>query len=135
MKKLIVLIFILGILVLASPIPTPTPGFQPIVKSQGDVTISAKPLTLSVEALPSFEIIMDTHNVLLDFDMTAVASLTDTEKKTYGKPVWQGTKPGGHHQKGTLTFPVLLTNRPEKMELTFRDIDGVSIRNFVFSAL
>lgn len=141
MKKLIALIFILGILVLASqgstlqvqpsPIPTPTPSFQPIVKSEGDVTVTVRAIVLAVGENPVFEVTMDTHNVILDFNIAAVAKLTDALGKTYGTPEWNGTDPGGHHQKGTLTFPIPLTKLSEKVELTFRDIDNIPVRTFM----
>ena len=93
----------------------------------GNVKIIVTPKTLAVGEKPSFDIVFETHSVDLTFDVTQISSLIDEKKKVFNQSNWEGSKPGGHHREGTLTFNTAL---PEAkfIELIIKDVAGVSQR-------
>ena len=80
---------------------------------------------------------MDTHSVPLDgYDLSTLSSLS-TERGVVVTPVkWESPR-GGHHRRGTLTFPQtqsdgaqVIDSATKYVELTIRTIDGVAERKF-----
>jgi hypothetical protein len=86
---------------------------------------------------PVFDIAMDTHAVDLDgYDLGQLAVLRVDDGATIQPIGWDAPK-GGHHRKGTLTFPraaadgrVVLGPQTRTVELIIRDVAGVPERSF-----
>jgi hypothetical protein len=94
------------------------------VDDQASVTITVTPTLLSAESGEwKFDVVMDTHSVELDQDMTKVAVLIDEQRKEYRALNWEGPT-GGHHREGILTF-TKITPSPKSVELKISDIGGV----------
>lgn len=122
---------------------TPSPNNQPStglqdeslvrVSDEGGVLVEVTPLNLRSpgEGL-DFQISMDTHSVELDYDLLAIATLTDDQGNTYQPTAWDGPR-GGHHMSGILGFNSaadILRPGIAFLELELRDIAGVAIRTF-----
>ena len=88
------LAFIGGFLVFYKPKPTSLPSqenssvsetqqkWETKIDDQASVTVTVTPIILSVESEEwKFDVVMDTHSVELDQDMTKVAILTDDSGK------------------------------------------------------
>ncbi len=68
--------------------------------SAGAVTVSIQPLVIG-EAGARFRVAMDTHSVDLSFEPEASLQVGGT---SWGRGVWVGDGPGGHHRQGELRF-------------------------------
>lgn len=107
---------------------TPAAPWEAKTDDQASVTVTITPLDISPESPEwRFNIVMDTHSVELDEDVTKVAVLVDDRGKAYTPLAWQGTS-GGHHREGILVFSPL-TPKPESIELKISGIGGV-MRSF-----
>ncbi len=97
--------------------------------SAGNVTIEITPQDLSAGKPAKFDISFDTHSVSLDFEVSKIAELFDSQNNKYADSLWEGTAPGGHHRSGTLTFikPLAATG---EVTLVLQNIAGVSERKF-----
>lgn len=94
------------------------------VDDQASVTVTITPTLISEESKEwKFDVVMDTHSVELDQDMTKVAVLIDEQGKEYKALNWEGPA-GGHHREGILTF-IKITPFPKSVELKISDIGGV----------
>ena len=92
--------------------------------TQASVTVAVTPLDLSPQSKEwKFSIIMNTHSVELDQDMTKVAVLIDGRGNEY-KPLNWGGLVGDHHREGMLTFSQI-TPTPKSVELKISGIAGV----------
>jgi len=131
------LAFIGGFLVFYNPKPTSLPTqenssvsetqqkWETKIDDQASVTVTVTPIILSVESEEwKFDVVMDTHSVELDQDMTKVAILTDDSGKEYGPVRWEGAPAGGHHREGILFF-VPITPYPQHLKLNIKDVGGV----------
>ena len=131
------LAFIGGFLVFYNPKPTSLPTqenssvsgtqqkWESKIDDQASVTVTVTPIILSVESEEwKFDVVMDTHSVELDQDMTKVAILTDDSGKEYGPVRWEGALAGGHHREGILFF-VPITPYPQHLKLNIKDVGGV----------
>ncbi len=95
---------------------------------QASVTVSVTPVEMSGQSQEwKFDVVMDTHSVELDQDMTKITILVDDQGKEYKPISWDGPT-GGHHREGILTFSKI-TPTPKSVELKISDIGGV-IRTF-----
>ena len=130
------LAFIGGFLVFYKPKPTSLPSqenssvsetqqkWESKTDDQASVTITVTPTLLSAESGEwKFDVVMDTHSVELDQDMTKVAVLIDEQRKEYRALNWEGPT-GGHHREGILTF-TKITPFPKSVELKISDIGDV----------
>ena len=144
-KKIIIsiltLVFIGGFLVFYSPKAVSTPPTQnnsdifgtvqkweSKIDDQASVTVTVTPTLLGEKSeVWKFDVVMDTHSVELDQDMTKVAILIDEQGKEYKAQSWDGSI-GDHHREGVLTFGKI-TPTPKFVELKISDIGGV-IRTF-----
>ena len=73
--------------------------------NQAGVVITVTLSNLSFESNEwKFDVIMDTHSVELDQDMTEIAILTDDSGKEYSPARWEGVPAGGPHREGGLGF-------------------------------
>lgn len=135
------LVFIGGFLVFYNPKPSSTPAqnnsdvsdspqkWESKIDEQASVTVTATPSDLGIESKEwKFDIVMSTHSVELDQDMTKVAVLIDDNRKEYSPVGWEGAPAGGHHREGILTFNKI-TPTPKFVELRMAGIGGV-VRTF-----
>ena len=97
--------------------------------NQATVSITVTPIDISSQSKEwKFDIVMDTHSVELDQDMTESAVLIDGQDKEY-KPIgWEGPS-GGHHREGVLVFDPI-EPMPKYIELKIKNIGGVTERLF-----
>lgn len=103
------------------------------IDEEASVTVAVTPLNLSDKSATTldFEIALNTHSVDLNYDLTAIATLsTDTGEKVQPTK-WDGPAGGGHHRAGTLSFPQL-KQRGQTLTLTLRGIADVSERTFTW---
>lgn len=120
----------------SAPVPSNTDVFgasqkwESKVDDQAAVTITVTPSDISPNSQEwRFHVVMDTHSVELDQDMTRIAVLTDESGKEYKPLRWEGAPPGGHHREGVLVFAVI-EPVPQAVELNVKDIDGIPERSF-----
>lgn len=106
--------------------------YETIEQPEGNVTVIVTPLTLETGKPPVFQIVFETHSVDLSFDVSTITTLTDDTGILYGVPVWNGTPPGGHHRKGTLSFSQPLTPSIQQVTITFLNIADVPKRTFAW---
>jgi len=78
-----------------------------------------------------FNVAMNTHSVNLDqYDLGELAVLRDDTGNEYHPISWDSA-PGGHHRRGTLTFPVpdsLSQGKAKYIEMVIRDVAGIEER-------
>ena len=118
--------------------PSPSSGsssLEPInglVQSNtgGSVTIDVEWIKAG-DSLLMFDVSMNTHSVDLDeYDLGELAVLRDDTGNEYHPDSWDSA-PGGHHRKGTLTFPIpdsLSQGKTEYVEIVIRDVAGIKER-------
>ncbi|KKR68317.1 MAG: hypothetical protein UU10_C0027G0010 [Parcubacteria group bacterium GW2011_GWF1_40_6] len=101
------------------------------IEEQASVTVVVTPIDLSLNSKEwKFDILMDTHLVELDQDMTKISLLVDDQGKEY-KPIrWEGAEAGGHHREGVLIFNEI-TPTSKSVELKISNIGDV-VRSFVW---
>ena len=134
---ILALAFIGGFLVFYKPKPTSLPSqenssvsetqqkWESKTDDQASVTVIVTPSDLSLESNEwKFGVVMDTHSVELDQDMSSVAVLVDDGGKEYKSLRWEGSQPGGHHREGTLVFNPI-TPYPQNLKLKIEDIGSV----------
>lgn len=109
--------------------PPPT-SYETKESEASNVTVIVTPKDLSFGKPARFDVMFDTHSVNLDFDVAAIATLTDDQGNTFGTPIWSGDPPGGHHRKGTISFPQTLSPRATLFRLIVSDVAGVPQRVF-----
>jgi hypothetical protein len=110
--------------------PSPQQKWEAKIDEQENVTVTVTPIDLSSQSKEwKFDVIMDTHSVELDQDMTKVAVLIDDQGKEYKPLAWDGPT-GGHHREGTLTF-ARITPTPKSVELKITGIADV-VRSFMW---
>lgn len=101
------------------------------IDDQGEVVVSVRPLAMSPDSGPRFNIVLDTHTIELDTDLMANAVLL-VGAKEYQPLAWDGDLPGGHHRQGTLAFPPL-TKIPDTVTLQIKNIGAVDARIFTWT--
>lgn len=103
---------------------------SPQVNSEGSVEVEVTPVEVSGTSDQwKFKIVMDTHSVELDQDLTMVTRLVDDKGNLYTPLSWDGAPPGGHHREGTLSFAPVFP-RPERISIVVTDIGNIAERNF-----
>lgn len=125
---------ILGVWIIAAKkntAPSQSSAYQAQTNEAGNVTVIVTPQELGTGNPAVFQIVFDTHSVNLDFDVALIADLRDEKGNSYGPAAWKGDPPGGHHRKGTLSFPTPLKKVPA-ISLILKDIAGVKERTFVW---
>ena len=131
------LAFIGGFLIFYNPKPasSPTNGNSEVISAeqkweskideQASVTVTVTPSNLSLESNEwKFDVVLSTHSVELDQDMTQVAVLVDDSGNEYKPLRWEGAPAGGHHREGTLFFAPI-TPYPQHLKLNIKDVGGV----------
>jgi len=115
-----------GFLIFYNPKPE---NWESKTDNQAAVSITVTSIDISSQSKEwKFDIVMDTHSVELDQDMTESAVLIDGQDKEY-KPIgWEGPS-GGHHREGVLVFDPI-EPMPKYIELKIKNIGGVNERLF-----
>ena len=142
--SILALAFIGGFLIFYNPKPASSPTennsetldtiqkWESKIDEQASVTVTVTPSDLSLESKEwKFDVVLNTHSVELDQDMTNVAVLMDDDKEY--KPLrWEGAPAGGHHREGVLVFSPI-TPAPKSIELKITGIaDTVRTFNWQF---
>ena len=97
---------------------------------QASVTVTVTPTDISLQSKEwKFDVVLNTHSVELDQDMTKIAVLVDGQGKEYKPISWEGPV-GGHHREGMLIFNQITPN-PKSVELKISNIGDV-VRSFVW---
>jgi hypothetical protein len=119
----------------SSQTQSPTPVvLDTKIDSQGVVTVEVTPLTLSSnDSNWTFDVGLNTHSEELNQDMMKAAVLVDDVGNEYKPISWDGSVPGGHHRRGTLTFSKV-TPVPKTIELKISNVD-VPVRTFVWNII
>ncbi len=100
------------------------------IDDQASVTVTITPADISAQAKEwKFNIVMDTHSVELDQDMTKIAILVDDQGGEYIPLRWEGPV-GGHHREGVLVFEPVKSNL-KSLELKILGLADVN-RSFVW---
>ena len=105
-------------------------SLAPQINSEGSVEVEVTLVEIS-DASDSwqFKIVLNTHSVELDQDLTKSTLLFDNKRNQYEPLSWDGAPPGGHHREGVLTFrPV--SPQLSSIELVIKNIDGIPERKF-----
>ena len=83
------------------------------------------------DGLLIFDVSMNTHSVDLDgYDLAELAVLRDDTGNEYYPVSWDSAA-GGHHRKGTLTFPLpdsVSQAKAKYIEMMIRDVAGIEER-------
>ncbi|MEM2237815.1 MAG: hypothetical protein QXR26_07125 [Candidatus Caldarchaeum sp.] len=95
-----------------------------VVNDANGLVVEVMPLPLSFGQDINFRVKMDTHVGDLDFDLTEVAYLEDSNGQMYLPKGWSGSPPGGHHREGILSFPPL-SGKPRSIKLVLEALYGV----------
>jgi hypothetical protein len=97
------------------------------------VTVQVTPVNLmGSDPTLDFRVVLDTHAVELDYDLTQLAVLRDEGGNLYRPVAWDGPR-GGHHLDGVLRFgprPEILLSGGQYLELELRDIARIPTRVF-----
>jgi len=96
---------------------------------RASVTVAVTPTDIKAGSKEwKFGVVMDTHSVELDQDMTKSTVLIDDQGKEYKPLSWEGPV-GGHHREGVLIFDAVVP-LPKYFELQIRDIGTSAVRLF-----
>ncbi len=107
-------------------------GLEAKTNEEGPVKVDVTPLDVSQNSkLWKFNIVLDTHTVELDYDLTKAVSLFDEQGKEYKAVNWEGPGPGGHHIEGNLIFNTI-TSLPKEIEIRILKVGDVAIRSFIW---
>lgn len=103
------------------------------INNENFVAIEVKPIKFSYNKTDvKFDIIIDTHQGSLDFDLTKISVLEDDKGNFYNPLGWEGSPPGDHHRSGILSFPKL-SERTKFIKLTLKNVYDVPERVFEWS--
>ncbi len=97
--------------------------------NQGAVTVDVTPLNLGEQGNTlDFDIAMNTHSVNLDMDLAALATLETDTDLSVTPTAWDAPR-GGHHVRGTLSFPASVGGKSfladaKKLTLIIREVDA-----------
>ncbi|MEK6983927.1 MAG: hypothetical protein AABX33_05115 [Nanoarchaeota archaeon] len=90
-------------------------AFQTLISNENNVEFQVTPVSPS-----EFQIVISTHSVDLDFDLTQISTLNDGLGNIYKPLKWEGSEPGGHHRSGILKFPEI-NSITKSIKLEIRD--------------
>ena len=97
---------------------------------QASVTVTVTPTDISLQSKEwKFDVVLNTHSVELDQDMTKIAVLVDGQGKEYKPLSWNGSEPGGHHREGVLIWNAIEPT-PKSVEIKIKDISEIPERSF-----
>jgi len=104
-------------------------GLESQTNYEGAVVVSVVPIK-SIDDSWGFEIILDTHSVELNDDLTKTSILI-ADNKSYYPIAWDGDSPGGHHRSGILRFNFILP-QPTSITIKILEVGGIKERNFIW---
>lgn len=97
------------------------------------VTVEVTPVNLFDGGdMLEFRIVLDTHAVELDYDLSKIAVLRDDKGNEFRPATWKGPT-GGHHVSGVLSFPErqkITDSGAKYLELQISGVGGVPTRQF-----
>lgn len=108
----------------------PTSDLEPQTNNDGPVAVTIIPKKPAGAGIWEFEMVLETHSVELNEDLTKAAVLI-ADSKNYEPVDWEGDPPGGHHRKGILRFAPI-SSQPRSITLKIRQIGGIEERNFTW---
>ncbi len=116
--------------------PPPAYGGKPVAQQptqsndEGQVTVAVTPLNLDRQDSPlEFRIALDTHSVPLNYDLAQMATLRTDQGSPVAAQSWDGGR-GGHHLRGTLSFPAVNLSGATWVEVDVQGVAGVPDRVF-----
>ena len=105
-------------------------SLDPQINSQGTVEVEVTPVEIpDTSDLWRFKIVLNTHSVELDQDLTKTVLLFDNKRNQYTPLSWDGAPAGGHHREGVLTFRPI-SPQPSSIELVVKNIGEIPERKF-----
>lgn len=103
------------------------------INSEGEVEVEVTPVEISESSdLWQFKIVLTTHSVELDQDLTKVTLLFDDKGNIYQPVSWEGTPPGGHHREGVLSFRSIKPQTPS-LRLVIQNVGETKEREFTWN--
>lgn len=103
------------------------------INSEGEVEVEVTPVEISESSdLWQFKIVLTTHSVELDQDLTKVTLLFDDKGNIYQPVSWEGTPPGGHHREGILSFRSIKPQTPS-LRLVIQNVGETKEREFTWN--
>ena len=101
------------------------------IDDQANITVTVTPTLLGEKSGEwKFDVVIDTHSVEVDQDMTKIVVLVDDQGKEYAPLNWEGPT-GGHHREGVLSFNSVESTK--SVEIKIKDIAGIPERSFKWS--
>ncbi|MCR4263461.1 MAG: hypothetical protein NUV98_01950 [Candidatus Roizmanbacteria bacterium] len=129
---IVILVAVAGGLLFARKEETIQTPLESQINSEGSVEVEVTPLSVShTSDRWEFSIVISTHSVELDQDLTEVSVLIDEGGNEYESLTWEGSPPGGHHREGVLSFKPI-SPMPGKITLRLKGIGTIAERNFVW---
>lgn len=95
--------------------------YQTQKSEQNEISVEVTPISLRPNFDLKFKVVLDTHNVELDYDLMKIAKLTDDKGRNLKPLSWSGGS-GGHHLSGELIFPAI-SKEVKFLELTISSIE------------
>lgn len=126
--KCLVLLFALALL---WSLAGPALAYDSQTSREAGVLVNVQPSQLAPGRPAVFRLLMNTHSVELDQDLTAVSVLSDDLGNQYRPSGWKGSPPGGHHRRGELSFPAL-NSKATQVKLVIKDIGRARERSFAW---
>lgn len=103
------------------------------INSEGEVEVEVTPVEISESSdLWQFKIVLTTHSVELDQDLTKVTLLFDDKGNIYQPVSWEGTPPGGHHREGVLSFRSIKP-QTRSLRLVIQNVGETKEREFTWN--
>ena len=123
---------IIGVLIVFSAISFAAvawAAYEHQTSNTNSVRVDVVPVQLSSGKKATFEIRLNTHTTLLDFNLVTISLLKDDQGHEYRASLWNGSPAGGHHRSGVLEFPTIAKDT-KSITLSLKDIAGVPERTF-----
>lgn len=109
------------------------PVLETLTNEEGEVAVSVTPKALAQDSW-SFEVVLNTHSVDLNYDLQSLSFLVDGNGREYKAVSWEGDPPEGHHRKGILKFDSL-SKVGSNFQLKVKNVGSVSERSFEWQLL
>lgn len=109
----------------------PSSGLEAQTNGEGPVSVQVTPADLTQDKW-KFEIVLNTHSVELDYDLTQLVVLVDSSGNQYKPAAWEGDPPGGHHREGVLIFEAP-NPKPLSIILQINNIGSIERRAFFWN--